>query len=84
MESTSAGFAVELGAVALGAEDLGAAGEGWAAGLWAIANKEPRPKQRVKTAAMSFLMANNLTPTAPYPQTGASGFPAMRVLCFHF
>ena|ERR1041384_1735574 len=72
MESTSPGFAVELGAVALGAEDFGAAGEGWAAGLWAIANKEPRPKQRVKTAAMSLLMANNLTPTPLAAQTGAA------------
>jgi hypothetical protein len=73
MESTSPGFAFELGAVelgeaALGAEDFDEAGEGWAAGFWAIA-KQPTPKQSMKTTAMSFLMANNLTPIRPVSQT---------------
>jgi hypothetical protein len=71
MESTSPGRAVAVGTVELGAVALGAgglvdgAGEGWDVGFWAMAYKEPRPKQSVKTAAMSFLMENNLTPIHP-------------------
>jgi aerobic-type carbon monoxide dehydrogenase small subunit (CoxS/CutS family) len=35
---------------------------GCGAGLWAIALKQAEPRQSVRTLAMSFLMANNLTP----------------------
>jgi len=68
MESTSPGFAVELGAVAVGG--FGDAGEDWAPGFWAFAHNVPRPKQSVKTAAISFFMANNLTPNHLSPQIG--------------
>ena len=70
MESTSPGFAVELGAAALGADDFDEEAEGCVAGFWALAHKEPRAKQSVITAATSFLIANNLTRTHPGPQTG--------------
>src|ERR1041385_4837563 len=72
MESTSAVFAFEVGAVAFGADGFCGAGEGWVAGFWALAHKELSPKQSVKTAAMSFLMANNLTPMQPNSQTPGS------------
>jgi hypothetical protein len=73
IESTSPGRAVPLGAVELVAVDAGAlagglvdgAVEGWAAGFWALAHKEARARQTVKTAEMSFLMENNLTPIHP-------------------
>ena len=58
------------------------AGEVWAAGLWAIA-KQPAARQSVKTAAMSFLMANNLTPIHPGPQTGAEIFRLPEAQCSH-
>jgi hypothetical protein len=71
MESTSPVRAVALGAVALGAVALGVAtgglpagwadgeGEGWT-GFWPIA-KQATPRPMVKTMALSFLMANNLS-----------------------
>src|SRR5882724_6221 len=67
-ESTSPDRAVALGAavpgVAVGALAGGlvdGAGEVWEAGFWAHACKETRPRQSVKTAAMSVLMEDNLT-----------------------
>ena len=78
IESTAPGRAVALGAVALGADELGAdelgtaapaegvlsegllegAGEIWAAEM----AEHATPRQSVKTRAVSFLMANNLSP----------------------
>src|ERR1051326_5541730 len=81
MESTSDVFAFEVGAVAFGADGFCGAGEGWVAGFWALAHTELSPKQSVKTAAMSFLMANNLTPMQPNSQTpGFYGDGALSVL----
>jgi len=62
MESTSPICTVELGAIALGTDGFGEAGEAWAAGFWVLAHEETRPRQSVKTAAMSFFMENNVTP----------------------
>jgi hypothetical protein len=38
------------------------AGAVWAAAFWASTQKEAKPRQSVKTAAMSFFMENNVTP----------------------
>jgi hypothetical protein len=67
MESTSPGRAVALGALAVGAVAMGALAAGWAdgegegwTGFWPMA-KQATPRPMVKTMALSFLMANNLS-----------------------